>query len=202
MGCCLQRAAERSKIVDMRREPSPIDLSRTLRRVRVPSFMLDRSGVITWVNDAAKAIFGGVEGRSMDSVIAPEDVARAREQLARKLAGVPVTDYEIDVFTRGGVRRRAEISSVRIENDACHAVFGVALPGPRQLKARPRARLTSRQSDVLGMLGEGLSTTQIALELHISPETVRNHVRGLLRALGVHSRVEAVALAHHEGLLD
>ena len=45
------------------------------------------------------------------------------------------------------------------------------------------------------MLEQGRSTRQIAQELHLSRETVRNHVRHLTRALGVNSRLEAVALA-------
>ena len=50
-----------------------------------------------------------------------------------------------------------------------------------------------RQAEVLRLLEHGRSTEQIANELHLSPETVRNHVRRLLRALGVHTRLEAVA---------
>jgi DNA-binding NarL/FixJ family response regulator len=50
---------------------------------------------------------------------------------------------------------------------------------------------------VLRHLERGHSTQQIAQELHISPETARNHIRRLLRALGVRSRLEAVAVAHH-----
>jgi DNA-binding NarL/FixJ family response regulator len=50
------------------------------------------------------------------------------------------------------------------------------------------------------MLDHGRSTRQIADELHLSPETVRNHIRGLMKALDVHSRLEAVALARHEHL--
>ncbi len=42
---------------------------------------------------------------------------------------------------------------------------------------------------------------QIARELHLSIETVRNHVRHILRALDVHSRLEAVAVARREHLL-
>jgi DNA-binding NarL/FixJ family response regulator len=45
------------------------------------------------------------------------------------------------------------------------------------------------------LLERGWSTDQIARELHLSPETVRNHVRRLLRALGAHTRLEAVAHA-------
>jgi DNA-binding NarL/FixJ family response regulator len=64
------------------------------------------------------------------------------------------------------------------------------------------AELTPRQREVLGYLAEGASTVDIASALHLTKETVRNHVRQLLRALGVHSRLEAVAVAHNEGLLS
>jgi DNA-binding NarL/FixJ family response regulator len=45
----------------------------------------------------------------------------------------------------------------------------------------------------LHLLEHGRSTEQIAADLHLSVETVRNHIRHLLRALGVRSRLEAVA---------
>jgi DNA-binding NarL/FixJ family response regulator len=48
---------------------------------------------------------------------------------------------------------------------------------------------------VLRLLEQGHSTKQIAAELHVSTETVRNHVRRLFQALGVNSRLEAVAAA-------
>ena len=46
--------------------------------------------------------------------------------------------------------------------------------------AHPELHLTPRQSEVLQLLEEGRSTTQIAEELHLSRETVRNHIRALL----------------------
>jgi two-component system nitrate/nitrite response regulator NarL len=52
-----------------------------------------------------------------------------------------------------------------------------------------------RQVEVLRLLEQGRSTKQIAAELHLSTETVRNHIRRLFRALGVNSRLEAVAAA-------
>jgi DNA-binding NarL/FixJ family response regulator len=54
---------------------------------------------------------------------------------------------------------------------------------------------------VLRLLDAGASTDQIATELTLSKETVRNHIRQVLRALGAHSRLEAVALARRQGLL-
>ena len=62
----------------------------------------------------------------------------------------------------------------------------------------PHPALTPRQAEILRLLEHGRSTRQIAEELHLSLETVRNHIRHLMRALGVHSRLEAVALARHE----
>jgi PAS domain S-box-containing protein len=179
------------------------ELARTMRRVNVPSAIVDREGVVTWLNDAATALFGDLRGQSFLDVVAPEDAARVRSQLEQKLSGeVAATDYEIDVLTRTGERRRAEIGSVVIEGgDRCHAIFGVGLPLDRRPSPRPDPRLTRRQNEVLMLLGEGLSTDQIASMLHLSRETVRNHIRHVLRALGAHSRLEAVAMAHRQGLL-
>ncbi|HEX9124604.1 MAG TPA: helix-turn-helix transcriptional regulator [Actinomycetota bacterium] len=55
-------------------------------------------------------------------------------------------------------------------------------------------RLTPRELDVLGALAEGHSTGHVATLLEISASTVRSHVKSLLPKLGVHSRLEAVAL--------
>ena len=55
--------------------------------------------------------------------------------------------------------------------------------------------LTPRERDVLQLLTEGLDGAAIAQKLFLSPATVRNHIQHILAKLGVHSRVEAVALA-------
>lgn len=178
-----------------------IDLTRTLARVRVPSAIADRRGIITWLNAAARAAFGDLQGRPFNTVVASEHVAIVERELQRVLDGAPVTDYEVDVLTVDG-RRRAQISSVPIEGgDAWHAVFGVAVTRPTR-RAAAFAHLTPRQSEVLRLLSQGASTDDIARALHLSKETVRNHVRHILRALGVHSRLEAVAFAHRQGLLE
>ena len=61
--------------------------------------------------------------------------------------------------------------------------------------------LTSRELDVLELLVEGISTRGIAERLFVSVNTARNHVQRVLAKLGVHSRLEAVALATREGLI-
>jgi DNA-binding response OmpR family regulator len=61
--------------------------------------------------------------------------------------------------------------------------------------------LTSRELQVLHLLAEGRSQSEIAKELVISPKTVGTHLERILGKLGVHSRAQAVAVAYREGLL-
>jgi PAS domain S-box-containing protein len=182
----------------------PIDLTATLEKVNVPSFVTDRNGTVTWVNHAAGRAFGEVLGRSMDQLVAPDDLPKVERALQQKLSGgTPATDYSVDVLMPNGRRRRAEVSTVRIPNgDNCHAIFGIARPGPTPRPSGASDDLTPRQQEILQFLADGASTDDIARRLHLSKETVRNHVRAILRALGAHSRLEAVAMAHRRGLVE
>jgi len=61
--------------------------------------------------------------------------------------------------------------------------------------------LTGRERDILMRLAAGRRQNAIAAELVISPKTVATHIQRILAKLGVHSRAEAVAVAHREGLI-
>jgi DNA-binding NarL/FixJ family response regulator len=61
--------------------------------------------------------------------------------------------------------------------------------------------LTSRETEVLRRLADGLTTEQIAADLYVSVNTVRNHVNNIIRKLNVHSRLEAVSFAIRNGLI-
>ncbi len=58
--------------------------------------------------------------------------------------------------------------------------------------------LPGRESEVLGLLAQGLTQDEIAARLLIKPKTVSSHIEHVLRKLGVHSRAQAVALAFRE----
>jgi len=66
----------------------------------------------------------------------------------------------------------------------------------------PIPRLTERELEVLKLVAQGLSNREIAAELYISENTVKNHVRNILEKLHLHSRMEAVVYAVREKLLD
>lgn len=65
-----------------------------------------------------------------------------------------------------------------------------------------RAELTGREIEILGLVGAGKTSREIADELYISENTVRNHVRNILDKLGMKSRFEAVNWAYREGLIS
>lgn len=66
----------------------------------------------------------------------------------------------------------------------------------------PAPALTSRELEVLKLVAKGMSNREIAEELFISENTVKNHVRNILEKLHLHSRMEAVIYAVRERLLD
>jgi DNA-binding NarL/FixJ family response regulator len=64
-----------------------------------------------------------------------------------------------------------------------------------------RPQLTGREIDVLRLVVKGMPNREIATELFISQNTVKNHVRSILEKLRVRSKADAAALATREGLL-
>ncbi len=63
-------------------------------------------------------------------------------------------------------------------------------------------KLTERELEVLRLVARGLNNREVAKELFISENTVKNHVRNILEKLQLHSRMEAVMYAMKEKLLD
>lgn len=66
----------------------------------------------------------------------------------------------------------------------------------------PSPRLTDRELQVLRLVAKGLNNREVAKQLFISENTVKNHVRNILEKLQLHSRMEAVMYAVREKLLD
>lgn len=65
-----------------------------------------------------------------------------------------------------------------------------------------RTELTGRELEILTLVGEGQTSREIADQLYISENTVRNHVRNILDKLGLKSRFEAANWAYREGLIE
>jgi len=93
------------------------------------------------------------------------------------------------------------VSPIRVDGNIV-GVFGIAIPSSDLSRPSSTEQLSPRQLDVLRLLVRAKSTSQIAAELHLAPETVRNHVRSLLKALGARSRLEATLVALRDGLVS
>ena len=103
-----------------------MQLDDVLEHVNVPSYVIDTSGVIRWLNAAARNLVGDVRGRQFTSVVASEQTQRARELFARKVVGTAqVTDAGVVVLGPDGERVGVEISSVPlVRGDRVVGVFG------------------------------------------------------------------------------
>jgi DNA-binding CsgD family transcriptional regulator len=144
-----------------------------------------------------KAWLAAVEAFSYGHVY---EVARCRWRLAEALLGAGDREQATvaaQAAHQAAVRLGAEPLRGALELLARRGRLdlGAGVPAERGL-----AGLTPRELEVLRLLVEGRSNRQIAEQLFISGKTASVHVTNILTKLGVHSRLEAAALARRLGL--
>src|SRR4029453_4928079 len=108
-------------------------------------------------------------------------------------------------FTPGGGAGRHPLGgdAIREALAALDATPSIA-PTHGLLRGQPAPAdvdLTFREQEVLGLLCQHLTDSEIAAHLFVSPRTVNNHVANILGKLGVRNRREAAALAARQGLI-
>lgn len=192
-----------SALLEELRKIAP-DLAPSIGRLPMPAYILDREGVVRWLNMAAVRHFGDIRGMRIGQLVEPEFATRARQEFAAKVLGtVQSTEGTVAVRTKDGRRVEVDISSTQLlEQGSIVGVFGLADPtGEPPRPILKSVHLTPRQLDVLRYIAGGHSTEHIARALGISTETVRNHVRHLMARLKVHTRLEAVIRGHELGLV-
>ncbi len=163
---------------DMPWEPGVISLAKTLSPGTAFVVLADAVGS----EGLSRALSAGVHGavlKSDDFMEFRRVLTGAAAQVARRQAGRVVLS-----------------SSVRAARRAIRA------RSPRQETVSPRCPLTPREREVLARLVRGESTSAMARSMGIRLSTTRTHVDSVLIKLGVHSRLEAVALAVREGIVD
>ncbi len=117
----------------------------------------------------------------------------------------PVAPTPMVIPTSEGVSR-VQVAMVTLQGSTLFAAVlldpqRVTSPGAASPSAG-EASLTPRQRTVLTLLAHGRPAKAIASDLHLSEMTVRNHIRGILRALGCTSQLAAVAEARRRGIVD
>jgi DNA-binding NarL/FixJ family response regulator len=80
------------------------------------------------------------------------------------------------------------------------------LINPKSIYGQPIFRahataLSTRERDVLNLLVEGLSNSEIGMALHLSSSTVKSHVKSIMNKFGVNHRVQVAVYALRQGLV-
>jgi DNA-binding CsgD family transcriptional regulator len=195
-------AAAAGSIEELRRIAP--DLAPSIAKLTVPAYILDRNGVVRWLNRAAVDNFGDLRGKRISQIVEPEYADLARREFAAKILGTAESsEGTVDMRTVDGRSVRVDVSSTQLlDQGSIVGVFGLADPADLPARADSRSdHLTPRQLDVLRHLAAGHSTERIADALGIAPVTVRNHIRAIFFSLGVHTRLEAVIRGHDLGLV-
>lgn len=181
------------------------ELQQALDALGLAVYVVDAEGIVRWSNEAAAAITGHRVGESYLRLVAPEHRPRGKMHFARIVVGGTAVEFALTVVGRSAARVDVQVYAAPLRH--CSTVIGaigivmrVDQPGVEG-STSVAPELTPRQTEVLSLLAQGLDTYEIADRLGIAVETTRNHVRGLLKRLGVHSRLEAVYVARMHGLL-
>ena len=82
------------------------------------------------------------------------------------------------------------------------AEFALMMKRQEEGQQMPVPRLTDRELQVLKLVARGMANKDIATDLFISENTVKNHVRNILEKLQLHSRMEAVMYAVRQKILE
>jgi DNA-binding CsgD family transcriptional regulator len=181
------------------------DIIATLEKIQVAAYVVDRQRRVRWQNAISLELFGDLRGRLDSSAgLDPDDLVRVREEFARKQNGAAHSDIEVTATRADGTRVRVAVNSVALR-DADGTMIGsfglTYVLGELEPYRDGAPALSPRERQTLTLLAAGYSTAQMARELGVSKETVRNHVKGVLRRLGASSRVEAVAKGRSAGLV-
>ena len=130
---------------------------------------------------------------------AQEDVA---DYVRAGASGFIMKDASFEEFfaTIRAVAGGAEVLPQALTNSLFTQIIRRATRGPRS-RVVAAVRLTSRERQVIDLLGEGRSNKEIATRLHIAVHTVKSHVHNVLEKLALRSRLEVAAFTHAEGKL-
>jgi DNA-binding NarL/FixJ family response regulator len=132
-----------------------------------------------------------------DDDLFPALQAGARGYLTKDAGGDEIARAIADV-TAGGAGLSPAVQSRVLDVLAA----GGPLAGRRENGARQQLPdgLTVREAEVLALVAEGLSNSEIAARLHVSMATVKTHINNLFAKTGVRDRAQAVGYAYRHGI--
>src|SRR5712691_518526 len=178
-------------------------------RLVVPASLHDVNSRFVPLNAAAERASGKLDaellGREITHLLPREAHENVLAQFRRAIERGEPTDFETAFVDASGQLRGVRVQHLPLrDGDTIVGVLALAFDvrrPPSEIGLKPDLHLTMRQRQILGLIASGLSTAEVAKELTLSTETVRNHLRNASKELRAHSRVEAIATAQRLGLL-
>jgi DNA-binding NarL/FixJ family response regulator len=186
--------------------------------------------VVGWL-ESAEGLSGEVRRREADVVLmdiempGPDafavlaDLHRSNPQVRTIILSAYVRDHYIDAADKVGAwgylsksdTPDSVVAAIRkvVRDEFAFGPKVLERCRPRRASAekegRPASRLdglTARETQILRLIGKGMSRTEIASTIHRSPKTVDNHRAAIMRKLAIHDRVELARYALREGLTE
>ena len=144
----------------------------------------------------------------VNGIEALEDIRRKAPDV--KVLMLTTSDGDEDVFR--SMNKGARGYMVKDESgEDLHVAIRTVASGevflPKRIKTiyddrKKRPSLSEREIEIVRLVAKGFSNDELAERLHLSPDTVKAHLRHVYEKLGVESRVEAVTEAMRTGLVE
>jgi two-component system NarL family response regulator len=144
----------------------------------------------------------------VNGIEALEDIRRKAPDV--KVLMLTTSDGDEDVFR--SMNKGARGYMVKDESgEDLHVAIRTVASGevflPKRIKAiyddrKKRPSLSEREIEIVRLVAKGFSNDELAERLHLSPDTIKAHLRHIYEKLGVESRVEAVTEAMRTGLVE
>ena len=148
---------------------------------------------------AVRAVVRALPATKVLALAMPEIEPRLIALAEAGISGYVSRDGSIEDLVEAvdSVHRGEMLCSPRMAATLLRRVTALAAEQPL---ARPRAQLTGRQLEIVGLIGQGLTNKEIASRLCIELPTVKNHLHTIFARLDVSRRTEAAARAREQGL--
>ena len=144
----------------------------------------------------------------VNGIEALEDIRRKAPDV--KVLMLTTSDGDEDVFR--SMNKGARGYMVKDESgEDLHVAIRTVASGevflPKRIRAiyddrKKRPSLSEREIEIIRLVAKGFSNDELAERLHLSPDTIKAHLRHVYEKLGVESRVEAVTEAMRTGLVE
>jgi DNA-binding NarL/FixJ family response regulator len=146
-------------------------------------------------------VAAGIKHDAPETAIIVMDLIPVNEEIIEfvnaGVSGFVLKDATFDEFV-ATIRRVAAGEKVLPPRMTESLFSQIARDGGGQGSARTleAVRMTRREQEVIGLIGEGLSNKEIAARLNIATHTVKSHVRNVMEKLALHTRLQIAAYSH------